>query len=351
MKKKSKILVFSYKVIKMNWLFTTFILKLSGFWFSLILGFWGTKLGLIIVDENENRNFTFLGACLTGIIIYIPIVERYHEQFDNEYLQIAAERDLLKKVNGSVNDICKSKMNNQLSKIRKVRAKKISVPKIYTKPCNQIKKILDEFINCLSVSVSDDKRSFDKDDFVISLIYNFPKENKDCWKWAGSYSQLVLNEKEVLHPYSTLSYLIGNDGSDKSKPFVFFNNKQKALESHHYIPDSLEQQDDYEKLVGSIGCFLMNFGDDAGIEIRAALCFSTHGKQIIDEQYYIERIHNAEKLNKELKRISNIFADNINNNLVKYFKYRIGIELCNYYMQFLQNKYEVKQDDKLINNV
>ena len=347
--------MFSYKVIKLNWLITTFILKLSGLWFSLILSFWGTKLGLIVVDKNENRNFTFLGACLTGIIviisIYIPIVERYHDQYDNDFLKTQAERDLLKKVNGSVNDICKSKMNNQLNKIRKVREKKTTVPMIYTKPCNQIKKILDEFINCLSVLVSDNEHSFDKDDFVISLLYNFPNENKDSWKWAGSYSQLVLNEKDVLLPESTFSHLIGNDGSNKSKPYVFFNNKQKAFENHHYIPDSLDHYDDCNKLVGSIGCFLMNFGDNAGNEIRAAICFSTHGKQIIDEKDYIEKIHNTDKLNKELKRVSNTLAYNINNNLVKYFKYRIGIELCNCYMQFLQNKYAVKQDDKLINNV
>ena len=326
-----------------HWILTTFILKVSAIWYSLIIGFFGEDWNLVI-NNNGSRQLTFWGGCFSVLIvivtIFIAIVERYNDLFSDEKenaIQTVAEKVLLEKMNSQVIDICKSKFEIQLIAITNAKKNPMWIPSIYTEPCHQIETILNSFLECLISLISTSSHKFSKADFTINLFYNFPKENPDSWQQAQSLTSDGLPLARITGPGSTFSFLL-----QTNEPFVFFNSKKEAMYQNNYIKDRSDHLDKDKAPKGSIACYRMDFGNQSGTYIQSVICFATKKERIIDENSYYKRYKEKDKhkAEKDIKDAIDTLSSNIYDYLIENFKYRIGIELCNYYMQFLKNKAE-----------
>lgn len=321
-----------------HWIFSIIIVKLSGVWYSLILTYLGEYCHFIKYTNNA-RILTPLGWGLTIALLLINIIsaiaDRYHELHNEEKEANAitlAQRNLYAFINEKVNSICQTKLYNQILEIEKIRDGKSYIPYIYTKPCNQLKTILEKFTDCVAFLISSKNHRFKSNDFSVSLIYNFPLENDSVWKWSERFSPSTLSTIDLLSPDSTFSYLISDETSDN----VFFNSKQDAYNRHHYIPSKFDEKDKDGNLKGSIGCFYFDFGNSSNVYIRAVLSIDTKRKPIIDES----ELNNDEDLDYAIYKLSH----NIIENLIENYKYRIGIELCNCYIQYLREKKNKKNN-------
>lgn len=329
----------SYSWFEKHWLFTTFILKISSIWFSLFIAFFGTNW-LVSIDQNNNKSFTPWGLISTIIIIsitiYIAIVEKYHElnnKEKKEAIKTSAEKYLLDTVNSNVKDICTSKFETQLNAIKEAYNNPNNIPEIYTKPCVQLEVILDGFSECLEKLISSSSHRFKKTDFRVELFYNFPNENASTWKVAQNKEVLSLPLDKIINDKSTFNYLLKS-----GKPYVFFNSKKRARINEHYLRDKFDHLDEDDEPKGSIACYRLDYGDHTGLYIQAVLFLATHENKFIDEAPYFKNFKKEKDAIEQINKDSETLAVNIFQNLVKNFENRIGIELCNYYMQFLKEK-------------
>lgn len=325
----------SHKILEINWFVVVFLIKLSSVWYCLIITFFGNGW-LTALDSNGDRYLTFWGWFFTVAIflfnLYLAIVDKYyelHNEKTQEIDKISVERDLLRIVNESVNNICKKKLNNQLHEIYKVKYDSREIPTIYTKPCSQIQSILDELSSCASFLMSDKTHRFKEEEIHTSLIYSLPLEDPQKWYTIDEYTA---SDSDISHqPDSTFKFFI-----ESKQPYIFFNKKQEAFAEHHYFKSELDEIDGNGHLKGSIACFLLNFRNASGVYIKSVLTLSTYRKPIIDEEHLASNINKRQDPRQIIKNACNTLADNIMENLITNYKKRIGIELCNNYMQFLK---------------
>lgn len=322
-----------HQTVEDNWIVSLFLVKLSGVWFSLVLAFFGN--GWLTENSEKGRYLTALGWILTVVVLLLNLgmsmVDRYceiHTKDKEELDKITAERDLLLEVNSSVDTICKHKLHTQLHEIENVVRGRQTAPLIYTNPCRQIQNILDELSRSVSVLLKDKTHSFAKSEIHTNLICNFPFTDKDTWynidEYSASISHIISNKQ------STFAHLL-----DIGRPYVFFNDKQKALNDRHYYTTNLDQVDGNGNLKGSIGCFLLTLRNSSGEYIKAIITIATYKKHIVDEDELLKILGKKVDAQKVIQDACNTLAYNINNSLVDNYRNRIGIELCNYYMQRL----------------
>ncbi len=342
-----KLMERAYKALERSWIFTTFVIKCSAVWYSLILTFFGNGWLININAEGEKR-LTILGLILSLLLlivnICVPIIEKYHERHNSkkeEYDAAILKSEFLSSINQSVNSVCHAKLSNQIKKIIAVTEGEINAPEIYTEPCEQLQKILDKLSGNLCDLVSNSANKLTTNDISINLMYNFPKVNNEKWIYADTSDANILPIDRIVKENSTFKYLL-----ESEEPYVFYNSKQKALENKHYIKDRLDKTSN-GKLLGSIACFLLEYGNDSGVYIRAVLTIMTHRKQIIYEKAFYDEPTKGMTPEQSIQAASNRLGLNIDENLIDNYSKRIGIELCNYYMQFLRKKAdEETQDEK-----
>ncbi len=321
-----------------HWLVSMLFGKLSGIWFSLIVTYFGEKLYLIEVDtKTSDVSLTTWGIIATVGIFTIncclAIIEKYGEITDDtkSILELTtAQRDLFHTVLNSTSTICRYKIENQLKQISNIYAGNLLADHVYTQPCTQLKHISDQFVENLAFLTSEKKHIHEKDDFQVQLLYNFPKEDEHHWENAESFSGLTTSDfcEDTLQNFLK-----------KKKSSILYNSKQKAFEEHFYEKDTLDEYDANDKLKGSIACFMLKYYTQNEIFIRAVLVISTKKKQIID----IDKLADKAKKDKldfeELsKNAEKKMLDSIDDNVFKHYIYRYGIELCNYYIQYLYKK-------------
>lgn len=320
-----------------HWLFSLLFGKLSGIWFSLIITYFGEKFYLIEVNKTSDVSLTSWGIIATiGVFIInccLAIIEKYGEIADetkNNLEITTAQRDLFHTILNSTSTICRYKMENQLKQISNIHAGNQLADHVYTEPCTQLKHISDQFIENLAFLASEKKHVHEKDDFQVHLLYNFPKVDEHHWENAESFSGLITSDscKDTLQNFLK-----------KKESSILFNSKQKAFEDHFYEKDTLDEYDTNGKLNGSIACFMLEYYIKNEIFIRAVLVISTRKKQIIDVEKLVEKAQ-KEKLDFEklYKNTEKKMLDSIDDNVFKHYIYRYGIELCNYYIQYLHKK-------------
>lgn len=318
-----------------HWIISIVAVKLLSIWFSFVITFWGEKWELIAV-EDEKKTLTSWGFILTVIIILITlsltIAERYHEisKDSSQQIQAEAQRNMFRKIEESASVICEDKIKKQLNQIVDILSpdKQVSIPYVYTQPCEQLQIILSELTKCICFLISDSEHSFDRNNLDISLIYNFPNENGGIWQPVDNMHPQMLPLKKLLSKGSTVYHLL-----NESKQFVFFNNKKQARTNKCYIKDIHDNDD----LCGSIGCFLLEFGKNYKTYVRAILTISTYGQQIVDESMFESLFKDDNTIRREIKNANKHMGDNLNY-VISQYKNRIGVELCNYYIQFLYKK-------------
>lgn len=322
-----------HQAVEDNWIVSLFLVKLSGVWFSLVLAFFGN--GWLTENSEKGRYLTALGWILTVVVLLLNLgmsmIDRYceiHTKDKEELVKITAERDLLVEVNSSVDTICKNKLHTQLHEIENVMRCGQLAPLIYTNPCRQIQNILDELSRSISFLISDKTHRFDKSEIHTNLICNFPFSDRSTWYNIDEYSASVSNV--ITNKKSTFVYLL-----DAERPYVFFNDKQEAFGKGHYYPTDLDEVDGNGNLKGSIGFFLLTFRNSSGEYIKAVLTIATYKRHIVDENELLKTLGKKVDTQKVIKDACDTLAYNINSSLVDNYRNRIGIELCNYYMQRL----------------
>ena len=110
--------------IQNRWLIVSIFMSSSSIWFSLILTFWGEKLHLI-VNENNQKNFTFLGLILTIAIVLFSalliIAQRYYEYYTLNTSRDKRKLYILENVNIETNKICDNKFITLRDRIWKIK--------------------------------------------------------------------------------------------------------------------------------------------------------------------------------------------------------------------------------------
>lgn len=332
-----KIIESIHNAIKKHWFWSIFLGKLSGIWFALIVTYFGKDWGLTVIDSDSKVTLSTLGIILSLVLFFVNLaiagIEKYHEEHNDEKKlldKISAERDLLKTISASLNDVCKIKIESQLQQIEKITEGKIVADHVFTQPCNQIKNISMELVKNLAFLTSEKSYQHDVSDFKISVAYNFPDIDDKHWSIADSFLGTGLDSKVLLDPSSTLNYLLSSNEN-----LVYFNSKQEAYEKHHYVPSNSDVRDSDGKLKGSIACFLIEYASKNHVYIKAVLTISTQKRRIVDDNKYYKK----GKIDEEMYRSAcDCIYDNIDENIVKYYQYRLGVELCNFYVQYLYNK-------------
>lgn len=196
---------------------------------------------------------------------------------------------------------------------------------------------------CISFLISEKGHTFEKEDIQVNLLYNFPRENPDVWKMANSFSAKGLQPEKFMGEGSTGKYLLS-----QKRTSLFFNSKQAALNEKHYVRNDTDDKDGKNEIKGSICCYLEDFGNVDGIYVRSILFISTTQKKIVNEKRFRDKYKEIEA-EKKIKDACITLSDNIKNYILVNYNNRLGIELCNYYVQYLHQKsgkYKAKKKRK-----
>lgn len=328
---------FTYK----HWIVTAMIFTGSSWWFSLFLGYWGVDLGLLVINNDQNNvpvtKLTPLGLAITIVIclilIVLTLISRYREAHNTDkknLIYLEAGYNLFDKVLMDLNYLCRSKYSSQINEIVNIENDQLEPPIIYSNPCKQLEVISNEIADCISFTLSEKGRKFNRDDLYVSIAYNFPKYDRDSWHWADVNSERGLSIAKLCGDNTTFSYLLKT--ASQKEPSVFFNSKQQAYDEKHYLPDDCDKYDFSNKLKGSIACFKIVIKKGDVDYIIAVVNISSYSKKFVDES-----VSNA-----DIQQDVNSVYKNIENVIIKEFSERIKIELCNYYIQFLRKKWEAE---------
>ncbi len=316
--------------IKKHWIFSTFVARFSGLWYSLILTYWGEFLGLVKISETSGKSLSWIGIACTGLVFVLTVSVVLIQKLDEDSSGVANseiinECEKYKTVLGLLNlilvhmgRIYDKKSNTQLEEIYKIKKGEANPENVFTAPCEQLKKILESMSDVLSSTLTENEHSFRSNDFYLSLAYNFPFENPNSWHWADNNIQLGASLRDLLSSNdSTLSRLINSKDS-----VIFFNSKQEAFEKKSYIPDDYDRRDGNGNLLGSVACYKIYLQNNNQTWIRAVLSIATYNKPF--------------SKSNDKDSIDNVYY-NMDNTIVKAFEKVIRVELCNFYMQFLYN--------------
>ena len=138
-----KLLIRLHEWVQKKWLIVSVLMSTSSIWFSLILSFWGEKLHFIVTDASGKRQFTFLGAILTILVVgfscLLAMAQRYYE-----YSKLNNDKDkrklvVLENVDIETNKICDNKYITLKKRLWKIKNGQIvDIPQIVSNPCEQL---------------------------------------------------------------------------------------------------------------------------------------------------------------------------------------------------------------------
>lgn len=317
-----KLLIRLHEWVQKKWLIVSVLMSTSSIWFSLILSFWGEKLHFIVTDASGKRQFTFLGAILTILVVgfscLLAMAQRYYE-----YSKLNNDKDkrklvVLENVDIETNKICDNKYITLKKRLWKIKNGEIvDIPQIVSNPCEQLKHILDKMNNCLCKLLYQKEYSINSDELYISLYYNFPMEN-NVWKQADSLSpEKGLTIDELMDEKSTFSKVLSS-----KEPFLFYNSKEQARKLDSYIRDGEDRINENDELKGSIACYRIVVKEEKQELIKAVLSITTYNKSFVSS---------------DNKKIINNVKFNMDEYIFKPFIKRIDIELCLLYLATLYN--------------
>ena len=269
--------------VQNRWLIVSIFMSSSSIWFSLILTFWGEKLHLIVIKDNQ-KSFTLLGLILTIVVVLFSALlltaQRYYEYYNLNTSRVKRKLFVLENVSTETNKICDNKfttLRDVIWKIKNGTAK--DFPHIISNPCEQLKHIIEKMNTCLCKLFSQEDYDINPNELYISLYYNFPLENNE-WRQADSlFPERGLDIKELLNnPQSTFSKVLSSKES-----LLFFNSKEQARKQDSYIRDSEDILNENNELQGSIACYKILIKKEGMTLIQAVLSITTYNKQFVNK--------------------------------------------------------------------
>lgn len=321
-----QIALWLYALQKKHWVTTFLLIKLSGFWFSLILSYFGENLKLV-QRLDGHPNLTTLGSictvCLLAVFCIFDASRSYVQHMDNGASETGAFK-FLNKLRIAIGAVCSTKLNSLTDTIDKLKRGRLSAKDlVFTEPRIQLQTIGRQMENCL-ISLLDEGNGTDAgpQDIFVTIAYQFPEEADKSWHWATP--EHGLDFERLLDTYShkrtcTFKYLL-----DSGHRYVFFNSKEKAKEQGRYISDEYDEYDG-DELQGSIACYMLNITKNDHVYIRSVISITSYQKPFTSDNSR-GAIDNVKK--------------NMDNFVVSEFAERIKIELCSLYLSILS-----KQDE------
>lgn len=324
-KKVEKCWNFVCNIIQKHWILSSIFLTASGWWFSMFLTYCGEITKMVTNIENK-RHLTVGGWIATTVVLIITVlmvvIQKYNEKepakkMMEDCLNAESGYQLLDDILISMGKISYNKSNTQVKEIAKIREGKAETKDVFTNPCEQLKNILSNMTECLSKLLTENGHDVKENDLYVSLAYNFPLENPNSWHWSENKQEKGMPLHELLGSENTTFSKLLNS----KEPYLFYNSKQKARSENSYIPDDYDQRKG-GRIRGSIACYKINVTHNSKDYVKAILSISTYDKCFsrVDEKKENEKIEY-----------------NMYHHIVSNFDKQIRVELCNYYMQFLNS--------------
>ena len=245
------------------------------------------------------------------------MAQRYYEYYKLNNDKDKRKLFVLEQVNAETNKICDNKFITLKKLILKIKnGENVTFPKIVSRPCDQLKHILEKINTCLCKLLSQKEYTIKPDDLYVSLYYNFPLENNE-WKQADNLSpEKGLSINELLNDdHSTFSKVLKS-----REPFLLYNSKEKALKNDSYIRDEEDREDNEHNLKGSIACYRIIIKENGREIIKAVLSIGTYDKKFVNSD--------------DKKTIDNV-KFNMDEYILKPFIRRLNVELCLLYLSIL----------------
>ena len=257
---------------------------------------------------------TFAVVCFSSLLV---MAQRYYEYYKLNNDKDKRKLFVLEQVNAETNKICDNKFITLKKLILKIKnGENVTFPKIVSRPCDQLKHILEKINTCLCKLLSQKEYTIKPDDLYVSLYYNFPLENNE-WKQADNLSpEKGLSINELLNDdHSTFSKVLKS-----REPFLLYNSKEKALKNDSYIRDEEDREDNDHNLKGSIACYRIIIKENGREIIKAVLSIGTYDKKFVNSD--------------DKKTIDNV-KFNMDEYILKPFIRRLNVELCLLYLSIL----------------
>ncbi len=305
-----------------HWIVYLLLGRLSVAWYSLILTYLGTNIGLI----NGNNKLTVFGWLCTSVLAILvflfEIANKYKQSLNKDAPEISAYA-LLNNLREETDNICKAKLSTLLNVIHSIKkTNQIAFPTIISNPLNQLDEIAKRMASSLRFLLREDGMPpWQVDDLYVSIAYQFPLES-DNWFWATEEHGMSLqdlltpktNNPDQVETVSTFKYLLSSKGNTK-----FYNSKADAEKDHKYLSDDLDERDSSGKLLGSIACYEDFVKKSDKTYIHYVLTIATYSRPFTR---YMDEVDNV--------------RHNMKMNFVSLFSIRIRIELCLLYLQQLK---------------
>lgn len=309
---------------KIHWFWYTIIIAIPTAWFSIIIPYFGTYLKL----QNE-EGITVLGGvlslaivCIIGTIVFV--INWYSSKSEKGRLeQLQGEIGYLGTITENVDSICDEKYDQLRNTIVDVKINGMEIPRIVTKPSNQLKRIIAGMTRCLVKFMETPDIQYNYKDFQVSIAYNFPTENS-CWEWVEGMNEKDLTLDDLLESNcnSTFKHLM-----QSKQPYYFNNKKEEAKREHRYFYNKQDElNEENEEPVGSIFCHNFKVQKGKDVYVDAYVSISTNKKRFSVDEPEVEK--NT--------------RDNMISLVRDSFGKRITIELCLLYLEYLWNQKESK---------
>lgn len=317
---KKEYVQIAHNIAKKHWICYTIILSLPTIWFTLLCPVFGT----IIHVKNQDGEFTLCGKFLSVIVIMVSVgIALFNNYYSSksefgELEKLRGHIEYLEKIENSVDSICDEKATQIRRTIQRVKNNEKASPEIISKPSNQLKRILEQIATCLVTFMERPDEKFSFKDFLVTLAYNFPEENKE-WIWLDGTIEggITLEELTDLSKTSTFNYI-----RTRKKTYYFNNSKEDAKQQDQYIYDSNDWTNfEDKKPVGSIFCYNFKIRQNNIVYVDAILSISTQGKRFVK--------------NGDKQKIENV-KDNMINLVKEHFGRRITIELGLLYLDYIK---------------
>lgn len=328
--KTNRFLRWCAEIQEKYWILNLLLVKLSAVWFSLIIGFFGDSLQLVVSNPTTGaKKLSSLGIILTFAILALIILgeasKKYMQYMTPPRFEIGAY-NLLNSLRSNINAFCNSKYRQLLTNLENENKKRQVDKRVSCGPIETVDLLAHEMEKCL-VSLLDEGNPQAKDVFV-GMIYQLPIENKiedkgDAWYWGIKDEKgLKLNEllDDTKKRKSTLKHLLDEKGN-----YVFFNSKATAYNKEIYVIDDLDicldpENKENPQPQGSIACYKGSVKRNDVVYINYAIMITTYSSKFTEDE--------------SGDKVSSV-QHNIRECIIPDFETRIRNEICSFYLESL----------------
>lgn len=249
----------------------------------------------------------------------IECLKKNNKEIIDELEKYKLGYSLFDNILAETRNLCNNKNGIQLRMMHSISSGVCRPVRIYSRPYDQMKLIIQSLGKVFREAISSDDFVFTDKNCYFSLAYTFNNKDQMSWHWAESNTEQGLTLEKLIKSESAIAYLINHN-----EVYLFENDKRYAMKNHRYIPDPKEVYIDGEPY-GSIACYKIELKRDDVVYCTAVLSISTYGIKFVDYP------DTTPELIEDTK-------DNILYSILVEFEARIRVELGNYCIMNMEPK-------------